>query len=243
MGTEDVLYFLALALLAEVIGTLGGFGSSLFFVPIASYFFDFRSVLGITALFHVTSNLSKIALFKRGFDKRLVVSLGLPAIAFVILGAWLSKYIDTRWLEVALSVFLISLSLALLLVRNAVIQPTILNSFIGGSVSGLLAGLVGTGGAIRGATLAAFQLKKEVFIATSAIIDLGIDTSRGAVYLFQGYVQAQHVFLIPLLMVTSIVGTFIGKKILERFSEAQFKTVVLLLILATGIYTLMSVLM
>ena len=34
MGIERTLLFLALALLAEIAGTLGGFGSSVFFVPI-----------------------------------------------------------------------------------------------------------------------------------------------------------------------------------------------------------------
>jgi hypothetical protein len=42
-----------LALLAEILETVGGFASSLFFIPIASYFLDIHSVLGITALFHV----------------------------------------------------------------------------------------------------------------------------------------------------------------------------------------------
>jgi uncharacterized membrane protein YfcA len=39
--------FILLALLAEVIGTVGGFGSSVFFVPVANFFLDFQSVLGL----------------------------------------------------------------------------------------------------------------------------------------------------------------------------------------------------
>ena len=58
--------FLLLALIAEIIGTIGGFGSSVFFVPIGNFYFDFYSVLGLTAVFHLSSNLSKIFLFKKG---------------------------------------------------------------------------------------------------------------------------------------------------------------------------------
>jgi uncharacterized membrane protein YfcA len=61
--------FLLLALLAEIIGTVGGFGSSVFFVPVANFYFDFQTVLGITALFHVASNLSKIAMFRKELTK------------------------------------------------------------------------------------------------------------------------------------------------------------------------------
>lgn len=57
--------FLFLVLLAEILGTVGGFGSSVFFVPVANYFFKFQTVLGLTALFHLASNVVKIAFFKK----------------------------------------------------------------------------------------------------------------------------------------------------------------------------------
>ena len=67
--------FLLLALLAEIAGTVGGFGSSVFFVPIANFYFDFQSVLGITALFHLASNVSKLGLFRGGIDRGLLLRL------------------------------------------------------------------------------------------------------------------------------------------------------------------------
>ena len=66
---EDIsIVFLILALLAEIIGTVGGFGSSVFFVPLAAFYFDFQTVLGLTAVFHLSSNISKIGLFRKGID-------------------------------------------------------------------------------------------------------------------------------------------------------------------------------
>jgi len=240
---ENLALFILLALLAEILGTVGGFGSSLFFVPIASYFLDFQSVLGVTALFHVSSNLSKIAFFRKGFDKQLLISIGIPAVIFVISGAFISKYINPKMLEIALAIFLIGTSLVFLFFKKLSIKPTTTNSVIGGSFSGLIAGLLGTGGAIRGLTLAAYNLKMEVFIATSAIIDLAIDSSRSIVYSYNGYVHKHDLYLIPILFLVSIIGTFIGKKILGRISEAQFKSIVLVLILITGIVTLSKILL
>jgi len=238
---ENLPLFIFLVLLAEIVGTIGGFGSSLFFVPIATYFLDFHSVLGITALFHVSSNLSKIILFRKGFDKKLVFSIGIPAVIFVIVGAYLSKLIDTTILEFSLAIFLIVVSLIFLIFKNLELKPTLPNAIGGGVISGFVAGLLGTGGAIRGLTLAAYNLKMEVFIATSAIIDLAIDSSRSVVYFFNGYMRKDLLYLIPILLVASIIGTYIGKKILTKISEIQFKYIVLLLILATGIITLVKV--
>jgi uncharacterized membrane protein YfcA len=238
---ENLPLFILLILLAEILGTIGGFGSSLFFVPIAGYFLDFHSVLGITALFHVSSNLSKIALFRKGFDKKLIISIGIPAVLFVTIGAFLSKYVDTKILELSLAIFLIAVSLVFLIFKNLRVKPKLSNSIAGGTLSGLVAGLLGTGGAIRGLTLAAYNLKMEVFIATSAIIDLAIDSSRSVVYFFNGYMRKDLLYLIPILLLVSIAGTYIGKKILINVSDIQFKYIVLVLILLTGIVTLFKV--
>jgi len=70
MALDRTLLFLLFTLLAEIIGTIGGFGSSVFFVPFANIFFDFHTVLGITAVFHLSSNLSKIFLFRKGFRQK-----------------------------------------------------------------------------------------------------------------------------------------------------------------------------
>jgi hypothetical protein len=74
----DYSLFFLLALLAEIIGTVSGFGSSILFVPVASLFLDFKMVLGITAVFHIFSNLSKIYFFHTGIDKNIVIKLEFP---------------------------------------------------------------------------------------------------------------------------------------------------------------------
>jgi uncharacterized membrane protein YfcA len=240
MLTRYLPIFIILALIAEILGTVGGFGSSVFFVPIANYFLDFQSVLGLTALFHLSSNMSKIAFFKKGFDKQLAMNLGIPAIIFVSIGAFLSKYVNPEILVFFLGGFLIVLSLIFLIYRALYIKPNRENAIIGGSLSGLIAGLLGTGGAIRGITMAAFKLSKEKFIATSAIIDLGIDLSRSIIYFFNGYIHRQHLYLLPILIVISIVGTYFGKLILNKMSTLQFSRFVLFLILIIGIATIVN---
>lgn len=227
--------FIILSIIAEVVGTVGGFGSSVFFVPVANFFFDFKTVLGITALFHLASNLTKIAMFREGFDKSIAINLGIPAVIFVSIGAYLSKFLNPIVLTYILGGFLILLSVIFLVYKELKVAPIKSNAIIGGTLSGLSAGLLGTGGAIRGITLSAFRMDKNKFIATSAIIDLGVDFSRSVVYYSNGYMHREHLFLVPILILVSIVGTWLGKKILERISQEQFKKMVLFLILGIGI--------
>lgn len=229
-------------MLAEIIGTIGGFGSSVFFVPIGNFYFDFYSVLGLTAIFHLSSNLSKIFLFKKGLDKSLLIYIGIPSVLFVVMGGYLSKLIDGTFLEIFLGVFLIGLSLLFLIKRDLVIKPIKRNSIIGGSLSGLSAGLLGTGGAIRGLTMAAFSLEKSVFIATSAFIDFMIDFSRTFVYYQNGYIHQHDMIYVPFLFVIGLVGTYAGKKILKFIPQDSFKRLSLILILLIGIVTIVKLL-
>lgn len=232
------IVFLLLTLLAEILGTVGGFGSSVFFVPIGNFYFDFYSVLGLTAIFHLFSNLSKIVLFKKGLNKFLLLYIGLPSVLFVIIGGLISKYIIPLYLEIFLGVFLILLSLLFLYKKEWIIAASKKNSIMGGALSGLSAGLLGTGGAIRGLTMAAFNLEKSVFIATSAFIDFMIDFSRTFVYYNNGYIHKHDLIYVPFLLVIGVLGTYIGKRLLNHIPQANFKTISLVLILIIGLVTL-----
>jgi len=235
---EKYSLFLLLALLAEIVGTVSGFGSSILFVPIASLFFDFKLVLGITALFHVFSNLSKLYLFREGIRRDIVWKLGLPAVVAVVVGALLTRYIPQKKSEVLMNMLLLILAVILFIHHNKALRPSLKNLIGGGLLSGFLAGLVGTGGAIRGLTLAAFQLEKNSFIATSAFIDLFVDSSRSIVYVYHQYFQQQHLILLPFLALVSLLGSRLGQLILKHTSEKTFRTIVLLVVTATALFQL-----
>jgi uncharacterized membrane protein YfcA len=233
--TDNEYLFIFLAFIAEILGTVSGFGSSILFVPVASLFFDFKAVLGITAVFHIFSNLSKIALFRQGNDKNIAIKLGIPAIVFVIFGAMLTHYLPTQLIELAMHIILVILALYLMVNFSKTIAQTDRNLYLGGIASGFLAGLVGTGGAIRGITLASFHLPKDIFIATSALIDLGVDASRAVVYISNGYFLGKHIILIPFLIGISIGGSYIGKQILKKTSEDVFRYIVLIVVILSAI--------
>jgi hypothetical protein len=236
----SVLIFAFLALLAEILGTVGGFGSSVFFVPLAGYFFDIKTVLGITAIFHVFSNLSKLVMFYKTIDWKLTLLFGIPSVLFVILGAWLTTVVSFKYTEIILAVFLTLFSLLLLWKSDLKLPKTKPASIISGSVAGFLAGFTGTGGAVRGLALSAYNLEKNLFVGTSAAIDMGVDLSRAIIYSENGYVHSENYMLIVVLAVVSVVGSYIGKLLIERISQDRFRNLVLALIGIVGGATLVK---
>jgi uncharacterized membrane protein YfcA len=161
--------------------------------------------------------------------------LGIPAVISVFLGALLIEYIPINESEVLINGTILMIALYSISRKAKSIQQTNTNLYIGGGISGFLAGLIGTGGAIRGLVLSAFNLEKEVFIATSAMIDMGVDTTRAMVYIFNGYFTKEHIILIPFLIAISFIGTYIGKIILKKIPEKTFHYLVL------GIIVLVSI--
>jgi hypothetical protein len=127
--------------------------------------------------------------------------------------------------------------------KDSKVAATQKNLLIGGSLSGLVAGLIGTGGAIRGITLAAFHIEKNAFISTSAMIDFGVDSSRLLVYIYNGFVKIEFLYMLPVLLGVSIIGSWGGKYILSFISEIVFKRIVLILIIVIAILQLSKTIM
>lgn len=230
--------FYAAALLAEVAGTVGGFGSSVFFVPLAQLLLGVQAALAVTGAFHVFSNLAKLGLFRHGIAWRLVVLVGGPSVGLVVVGAYLSSRVQGTIIQLLLGVFLVGFAGVFLRWPTVQLRPTATNAVAGGAAAGLLAGLTGTGGAVRGLSLAAFNLEKNVFVATSAAIDLAVDLSRTVVYVQQGYLPRQYWGYVLGLVGVAFVGSYLGKRILDRLPQPVFRRVVLLLLLVIGVATL-----
>lgn len=226
--------FLLLAFLSELVGTIGGFGSSVFFVPLAGFFFDFQTVLAITAILHVFSNIAKLILFHKGISWRLLLLIGLPSVIFVVIGAYLSTRLFSNYTEFILGVFLLIFGCLFYIRPELTIEPTHVNAISGGAGAGFLAGLIGTGGAIRGLSLAAFNLEKNAFIATSAAIDFGVDLSRSIIYLKSDYLKPQYYSYIPALFFIAFLGSYVGKQLLNKVSQENFRKIVLAFIILIG---------
>lgn len=228
---------LLLALVSEVLGTLAGFGSSTFFVPLAHYLVDFQTVLAITAVLHVFSNAAKLLLFRKDANWRLALLFVGPGLLLVVLGAWLSQYLDVSLFELLLGVLLASYAGAQLLGIGSSyrLQPRTGTALVAGGIAGFVTGLLGTGGAIRAAGLLAFPLNKATFVATSALADFFTDSGRAVVYLYQGYLRPEFYVLVPLLLVIGIVGSWLGRILLRRVPEARFRIWVRLLLLGIGL--------
>ena len=224
-----------LTLLASVTGTITGFGLSTIMIPIVLFFLPYSEALVLVAIIHWFHSLWKVALFKTYIDWRLMVFFGIPALLFSIVGASL-VHLHSDMLMHVLGLFLISYALIIIFFPSFSIAFTNFNAVFGGGLSGFSAGIFGIGGAIRSLFLSAYNLKKEVYISTTGLIGIGIDSARLATYFMGGqYLSSKLAYSLLLLIPLSFLGSWIARHIVHHIAQNQFRTIVASFLLVVGI--------
>jgi uncharacterized protein len=102
LDTLMELSFLISALIAEIAGTISGFGSSSILLPIAHQFFDYRNALILVASYHIFGNVSRLSLTYHYWDKRIFFLFGIPSVIATVIGASLVEYVNPSILKIIL---------------------------------------------------------------------------------------------------------------------------------------------
>ena len=220
--------------LAEVVGTIAGFGSATILLPVALLFVDFKTALVLTAFVHLFGNAGRWAFFRKKISWKITGYFGIVGIFGALFGALLVTHADQDTLQLGLGIFLVGYGLFAFLKPSFSLKQTGRNMLAGGLSSGFLAGIIGTGGALRTAFLTAFRLPKEQYIGTSAVIALAVDGIRIPVYLRDGLLAADYYWTLPLLFVLAVAGAYVGKKLVGKIPQLLFGRIILAALILAG---------
>lgn len=232
---ENILFLLA-SFVAAIVATIAGFGSSTLLVPVAVFFMDIKTAVFLVACFHLFNNTFKIKMFWDKIDWKIFLQFGIASILFAFVGAILISIVPVEIVKKVLAIFLIIFSIYSFIKPKFSLRATKANAMVGGSFSGFLAGLIGLGGAIRSTFLIAFNLPKEIYIATSAMVAFVIDLTRIPTYLFTKVIQDKSYYLLlPFMVLTAYLGVRTGKYLLGRINQVIFKKIVLIALFLVGL--------
>jgi len=240
MIAEWGLFFFA-AYCAAAAATIAGFGSSTLLIPVAVQFMDIKSAVFLAGCFHLFSNLFKVKLFFKSIDYKIFFVFGIPSVLFTFLGAYLIETAPVEILIKILGVFLIIFSIVSWWKPHLKLGNSQLTCALGGCCSGFFTGLIGLGGALRSSVLISFQLEKNIYVATSALIALCNDITRIPTYLWRGIVENTDYYkMIPLLFVIAYLGVRTGKLLIDKINQDMFRKLLLGALLLAGLKILFS---
>lgn len=247
-----------------------GFGLGTIMLPVFSLFFPLPVAVAATAIVHLANNLFKFGLVYKDVHVPTLLRFGVPAMLAALVGSWLLTFISDApilhsyclWGQV-LEMTWLKLTIGVLMLFFAWfdLSPKFSNYRFdakylpwGGLLSGFFGGVSGHQGAFRAAFLTKSGLTKEQFIGTSNSVAVVIDISRLLVYsigLSSTAVTQQNSFLHTLetekgLLLVGIgfafIGTFFGKKLVQKTTIVGVQRVVGVLLFLMGIGFVLGIL-
>ncbi|MDD4599532.1 hypothetical protein SDC9_03971 [bioreactor metagenome] len=243
----DVVFYQYLVLIpvtmvTSLITLFTGFGVGTIMMPIMALFFDVKVAIFLAAIVHFFNNMSRLALYRSEINWGIIRRFGVVSIIGAFIGSFAQIYLDSSWLKVGLGVFLIVYSLLTLIPNKIKITLSANVDFIGGFLSGLIGGLIGNQGAIRSLYLLNYEMEKKELIVSSALIAVIIDSTRIPIYAYSNYKYMQeNIMLLAAVVVSAILGTILGSKILPKVSYELFKKIILVGVFILGILMILRV--
>jgi hypothetical protein len=236
----EIILVTLLTLIAATVGTITGFGTSTLMIPVLAIFFPPVEAIFLVAIIHWFGDIWKVILFRKGFNRRLLVLFGITGLATSYLGAFISLGANEEIFLRVLGASLSAYAIFLVFESKFKIPAGNFTALSGGALSGFFAGMFGIGGAIRSAFLSAFNLPKAVYIATAGAIGLLVDSTRIITYFAGGATLPQELWLgLFLFIPASFVGAQIAKRIVDRIPQQSFRIVVAIFLLLIGLKLLL----
>jgi uncharacterized membrane protein YfcA len=231
----NILIPILAAFLSAAFTLMTGFGLGTILTPIFLIFYDVKIAILIVAVVHLSNNLLKISLFSRHISIDILKRFGALTLIGAFIGAFLQGKMDSSAVKILLGVALIFLGFKEATGFGEKLRLPKKIDFIGGFLSGLLGGFVGNQGAIRSAYLLNYNIPKETFVATAAIIASVVDVTRIPVYIYNNKnALADNVILLIITTASAFAGTFLGKGLLERITPKTFRRYIAAAIIIIG---------
>jgi uncharacterized membrane protein YfcA len=238
LGTE--LIFILIILVASMLQTSTGFGFSIIATPFLLLLFSPKEAIQINIIISLIISISLIWKIRKHIDILVLKRFILGSIVGVPLGILIYVTIDVDSLKLGVS--LLILLLTLLLILNFNVKTTAFMDLIVGGVSGVLTTSIGMPGPPLLLYFTGTDAEKGKLRATTLAFYLFIYfTSLITQIIFSGTnrtIWESTLYAVPIV----ILGLFLGQSLYERLNQKIFRIFTYAILLFTGIYLLIEVL-
>lgn len=239
----ELVWVLAIGLVAGTIGGVIGFGSGVIMVPVLAWTYGPKAAVPIMAIAGLLANLSRAGVWWREVDWRSVAAYSATGIPFAYLGSRTLLALDSVAIEATLGVFL----LAMIPVRRRlaasgwrISRPQLA---IVGAAIGFLTGIVASTGPINAPFFLMHGLVKGAYLATEAMGSAAIQVTKAITFERFGALSPED-FLRGLAAGGALMaGSFLGKRIVQRMSAHDFRLLIEVMLAAAGLAMLAAALL
>jgi len=222
------------ALVASTLAGVAGFGGAAVLLPVLILVFGARDSIPILTVAQLIGNGSRVWFNRRELHWRVVRWFSLGGVPMALLGGYLFATAPLSALTRVLGAFL------LLVVLWRHLHPTPPKPFplpmfgaIGGGAS-FLSALLGSVGPIMAPFFLAFGLVKGAYIGTEALATVVMHVTKLVAYDQFSVLTGSDVLTGLALGPLMIIGSFLGKRLLDRLPERLFVAMIELVLVVSG---------
>jgi uncharacterized membrane protein YfcA len=241
-----ILLLVVSGLAASILAAVTGFGGAAILLPVLAAAFGVTDAIPILTFAQLIGNGSRVAFNRKELDLRVVKWFSLGGVPLGLFGGWLFAHSPPEFLHRLLGVFLILLVVYRLLKRKFKRQAESDRSFDVrwfapiGAVSTLLSALVGSVGPLMAPLFLAYGLTKGAYIGTDALATVVMHVSKLVAYGNSNLLSLRIAAIGLMLGAVLFIGSYIGKRIVDRVSEKTFVLVIEVTMVAAGLYFILK---
>jgi uncharacterized membrane protein YfcA len=214
--------------LAVSISAICGGGAGPMLSPILGQLLPVSQFPSALSIGSFTSLASRLVVFRKSICWPIVRYFVPAALPAVWLGAWLLRYVNPVYLEIAMGLFLFS-NLTFLFKEpkemSSTEKPKNFILVLIGFSAGLLSGLTGAVGLLFNRFHLRYQLSKEEIVATRAANEIILHRVKIVLYSLFGLLSMKAACIGIVVAVSAIFSTWSMKWILPKLSEKTFKKI------------------
>lgn len=206
-------------------------GGAMIILAVTSTVLPVGAIVPIHSTLLIGSTSSRALLFWRDIDWRIAVPFLAGSVVAVAIGARVYVELPETIIATAISiVMLIAIWLPQVSWRPKLRHPWAIVGFIHSLFSTLFAY-----GALFHAVILHSGLKKRQIVGTMAASLTGMSIFKITGYLANGFDYTPYLRIIVFSIAAALVGTWVGKLVIDRISETLFRTVFRLLVTVTAL--------
>lgn len=235
IGLEALLIVNAAALVASTLAAVTGFGGAAVLLPVLVIAFGLRDAVPILTVAQLIGNASRVWFNRRAVDCRVVAWFALGGVPLALLGGLLLARAPLAGLTRLLGLFLLLVVAWRRLRPETVVRPPLRSFAVIGAVASLFSALLGSVGPLMAPFFLAYGLVKGAYIGTEALSTVVMHVTKLVAYRRVALLPEASVVIGLAIGPIMILGSWIGKRIVDRIPERVFVLLIEATMTAAGL--------
>ena len=223
-----------------VVSAVAGFGGGVVLLPVLTALFGLRVAIPVLTLAQLVSNGSRVALNSRHLDRTLIRSFAVGAVPTALVFGLVFARAPAAGLQRVLGAFLLVVVVLRHVSRGRVRRPSSRAFVWVGAASGTGSALLGSVGPLTAPFFLAYGLVKDAYIGTEAASAVVLHAAKLAAYGTGDLLTARVAALGVVLAPATVLGAWVGKRVVHHLSERVFRVLVEVGLVVSGAFLVLS---